>query len=172
MCSGICVFAYLSYLPISLCYCSVVFICWPSFFVFLTPSPGFRFGFSVAAKRLVGKSICEMACFLSSGTLNHNSVHQSGSFSASWADRWFLTGSVFHSCQSHLHLVFLSTAGWNIKWLPMLFRQWNKKKLHLMNTYCKRRYSRHSLAQHELFHRGAWHFQYGHNDAMLGNPPK
>ena len=38
--------------------------------VFLTPSPGFHFVFSVLAKSLAGKSVSEMTYFVSSGTYN------------------------------------------------------------------------------------------------------
>jgi len=54
-----------------------VFVCWPSLLCFSPHSPGFRFVFSVLAKRLAGKSISKMAYFVSSGALNFNSVNQS-----------------------------------------------------------------------------------------------
>jgi len=49
--------------------------------LFVIVSPGFEFVFSVLAKRLAGKSVFKMTCFVSSAMLNLNWVYQSGMFS-------------------------------------------------------------------------------------------
>jgi len=45
--------------------------------LFLVVSPRFCFCFQVLAKRLAGKSVPKITYFVSSGTLNLNSIHQS-----------------------------------------------------------------------------------------------
>ena len=49
--------------------------------LFVIVSPGFEFVFSVLAKRLAGKSVSKMTCFVSSAMLNLNWVYQSRMFS-------------------------------------------------------------------------------------------